>query len=61
MLSPDMQITIYISEEVVRMIAATVGFAVAIWGMVKVIGLLVLAQEKKTGDSDSARNGNPVD
>lgn len=47
--SPDFyfKLSLEISEEVLRMSCATVGFAIAVWGMVKIIGLLVKNAENK--------------
>ena len=41
--SPDfyLKFSLEISEEVLRMGCATIGFAVAVWGIVKIISLLV--------------------
>lgn len=41
--SPDFyfKLSLEISEEVLRMGCATIGFAVAVWGIVKIISLLV--------------------
>jgi hypothetical protein len=43
--SPDFRvdISITIADEVIRMGCATIGFAIAIWGMVKVISLIAKA------------------
>lgn len=41
--SPDFRfdISIIIAEEVLRMGFATIGFAIAVWGIVKIVGLLM--------------------
>ena len=51
--SPDfrLDISITIAEEVIRMGCATIGFAIAIWGMVKIINLLV----------ENAKNQKPTE
>ena len=43
--SPDfrLDISITIAEEVIRMGCATIGFAIAIWGMVKIISFIAKA------------------
>lgn len=40
MINPDLHLTLTISEEVVRMVCATIGFAVATWGIVKMTRIL---------------------
>lgn len=41
--SPDFRIdiSITIADEVIRMGCATIGFAIVVWGIVKVVGLIV--------------------
>jgi hypothetical protein len=43
--SPDFRIdiSVTIADEVIRMGCATIGFAIAIWGMVKIIGIIAKA------------------
>lgn len=55
--SPDfrLDISITIAEEVIRMSCATIGFAIAVWGMAKIIGLLVKANEQK--NTETSREG----
>lgn len=52
--SPDfrLDISITIADEVIRMGCATIGFAIAVWGMVKIIGLLVKNAEQQTTSKD---------
>lgn len=52
MLEPDLHINLYISAEVVRMACATMGFTVAVWGMVKIIALLVRNAEIQQAKED---------
>lgn len=53
--TPDFRIDISITivDEVMKMGFATVGFAIAIWGMVKIVGLLVKS-EKQRLDKDGS-------
>lgn len=44
------KLSIEISEEVIRLGFATIGFAIAIWGMVKIIEFI--AKPKQQGDSE---------
>ena len=46
--SPDfrLDISIIIAEDVIRMGCATIGFAIAIWGMIKIISIIAKASEK---------------
>ena len=39
-LNPDFHVTVYLSEEVIRMGCLTVGFMVAVWGIVKMTDIL---------------------
>jgi len=50
--SPDfrLDISITIAEEVIRMGCATIGFAIAIWGMTKIISIIANAQSVKAQD-----------
>ena len=52
--SPDFRfdISITIAEEVLRMGFATIGFAIAVWGIVKIVGLLVKNAEDRKGKED---------
>jgi hypothetical protein len=38
---------IHIADEVVRMGCATIGFAIAVWGIVKIVGLLVQSEKQR--------------
>jgi hypothetical protein len=40
MINPDFHMTLYVSEEVIRMICLTVGFVAACWGIVKMTNIL---------------------
>jgi hypothetical protein len=46
--SPDfrLDISITIAEDVIRMGCATIGFTIAIWGMIKIISIIAKANEK---------------
>lgn len=54
--SPDFRfdISIIIAEDVIRMGCATVGFAIAVWGMVKIIGIIAKANEKSNTETSRA-------
>jgi hypothetical protein len=40
MINPDLHLTLYISEEVVKIVCASIVCAVAIWGTVKMTDIL---------------------
>lgn len=50
--APDfrVEIVIDITEEVVRMGFATIGFAIAVWGMIKIISIIAKANQKEQPD-----------
>lgn len=47
--APDfrIEIAIDISQEVFRMGVATIGFAIACWAMIKIIGVIAKSNERK--------------
>ena len=52
MINPDFHMTLYISEEVLRMVCMTVGFVFACWGIVKMTDILFgKRNERKNSDA----------
>jgi len=49
MIVPDVSITLtlHMYDESVRMICAVIGFAVATWGTVKIVGIIGKSNERK--------------
>ena len=40
MLGPDFKLTLFLSEEVIRMVCLTIGAVTAMWGVVKMTDIL---------------------
>ena len=52
MINPDVHINIYISAEVMQMVCATIGFAIAMWAYIKALQIWRLG--KKPEEKDNA-------
>ena len=55
MINPDFHMTLYISEEVIKIISAAVVCAIAIWGTVKMTDILFGKREKQQDTLNNER------
>ncbi len=51
MLNPDLHLTLYISEEIIKIVCASIVCTVAIWGVVKMTDILFNRRKEKNETS----------